>query len=184
MKKLGCVALCVLGCQTAIAGNVFMGYDIGAESFDIDQQYTLKNSTLERRETLFTHGINVGYQFDNGFAIEAGHRSSGSISLFGAFDHLSLSSTHGAVAYKFQSGKLSWSPSIMLAQTELKLTEGAFLHPGKEETQKVSDVAKGVGLELAYRLERFALSTKYRFSDAKYGQLNTLLLGISYHFKP
>lgn len=179
------IALSVLTCQPVIAGNAFIGYNIGTETIDIDKKYNLENSDLGNSEDLFSQDFNLGYQFDNGLFAELGHRSSGSINIFGAFDDLTLSSTYGSLGYTFKYGSFSLVPNVSVGQSEIKFKEGAFLNSGSEKSQKSSGSNTGVGLNGYYSLnERFDLSGKIKLNNVKFGDTKTLLLGLRYNFKP
>lgn len=185
MKKFSLIILLpLLASQTALANNFFIGYSIGSETINIIKKYNLENNHLGNSEDLFSQNINLGYQFDNGVLAEIGHRSSGSFNILGAFDDLSLSSTYGSVGYTLNSGNFSWVPNVNIAQSELKLKEGAFLNPGDEKSQKTSDIAKGIGLNGYYSLnESFDLSAKAKLHTSKFGDTKSLHLGIRYNFK-
>lgn len=185
IKHLGFVLGSVLMSQSALAGNVFIGYNIGSETIDIDKKYNLENSDLGNSEDLFSQDFNLGYQFDNGLFTEVGHRSSGSFNIFGAFDDLSLSSTYGSVGYTFKLGSFSWVPNVSFGQSQIKLKEGALLNSGSEKSQKTSDSSTGIGLNGYYSVnERFDLSGKLKLNNAKFGDTKSLLLGIRYNFEP
>jgi hypothetical protein len=182
-------ALLLILCLGAVAAHAelrdsafYISPRIGKGSIDIRQRANV-SEVDDDADTLYL-GVAGGWISPIGLLVEVGYDSQSNFDLFTALDKYTLEHTYGMIGYEIPLGR-AWrlTPKVGRSKWSLQKRDGAFLHPGPEETKTIRGYQDIWEVELCGKVsDTVSLGAAYRDSNYDFGHADAIMFVAKFEF--
>lgn len=173
MKRNLAIALLLMS-SCCLSQEVRFGFEVGEADVNLDSDIQFIDGTDDYTMSI---GAHVGYLDRSRVLVDLDYNSMNDISIFGASDHFSLSTTALLFGYQIKLNDFYLEPKIGYARWQLELREGALFNPGPEEEYNFDGADPLAAFTAGYRFnDLFGMSLSYKYLDFERGHANSYAL--------
>lgn len=177
--KIALVLIALTG--NANANEIRMGLATGQGDIKLSNKFNTEDSIAG--EAGLSGSIYLGYMFEDKYIVDLMYSSTGDDLFVGLFDNVHIDSISLQFGYRANFDKFYLEPRVGLAQWDLKLEEGFFLNPGREQVSEDEGTDVVLALAAGYNFTPlFGLSLSYTHFEFEHGKSTSLMMGADFKF--